>query len=111
MSRKLQLVLLAACMLLIGTLIGGSTVNAQRSGGGRQTWEYKTVIVSRSPDVIGVDFGSWSEDGTAQSAPLNMVAKRQALGAEGWELVATAAVSDTSGGMTTRLYYYFKRPK
>ena len=113
MRERLYLSLLLAVLLCLV----GWTAHAQLSRGGpaRQTWEYKTVVQTRTHQE---DWSSWLEDGKQLPLPVNGNAKRAELGSQGWELVAVATVEDSIGTaagsslpFTVNLIQYFKRPK
>ena len=71
-----------------------------------QKWEYITKSVGR-----GYKGGLAGGQATAWKGDINL----EAMGQDGWELVAVVPVSSfhdqNDNGFTTDLYYYFKRPK
>ncbi|MEO0795979.1 MAG: hypothetical protein AAFX93_12495 [Verrucomicrobiota bacterium] len=74
--------LLSALLLIVGLAVGSSLANANQIGVQRVKWDY-----------------------TITSTPFSL----QALGDDGWELVAVSREPNRQGSVETR--YYFKRPK
>lgn len=76
-----------------------------------QQWEYTTTRRSRELTPDGRAWGPWD--------PEDLDALLNKMGAQGWELVAVTARSDSSGGATgydlsgatTSEVFVFKRPK
>lgn len=99
--------------LLIGVVLcfAGWTAHAQvqRSAPARQAWEYKTLFFSGSAG----DWTAWSEDGNTLPPPVNGMAKRAELGAQGWELVAvsTTVTSVNGDAYTNTMQQFYKRPR
>ena len=108
---------------IVIALLSLSILTAAGKQTGRQAWEYKDIVASRTftaPDttngaVWANDWNQWAEDGKALPAPVNMLAKLKDLGDQGWELVSVTPTSSAAGtwisGATTHEIWLFKRPK
>ena len=124
MKNRLYLSLLIANLLCLA----GWTAHAQlqRNNPARQTWEYKSVVLTR-----GIDNPAWTgrfEDGKAIPGAFEMISKSKELGDQGWELVSVTSFSSYAhagykdvnphgfttpswAGYTDGIVYWFKRPK
>jgi hypothetical protein len=109
---KKSFFLSVAILALLG--LSGWTVHAhfQRSSPARVTWEYKSVVLTRT---INAPNFTWTEDGRELPGSPDMIAKARDLGDQGWELVTITPLSAQTGqgytGFTNALLYWFKRPK
>ena len=95
------------------SLVGFTThAQLQKSSPQRQTWEYKTVILSRT--IIRPEF-TWMEDGKDLPGSPNMNLKAKELGDQGWELVSITPLASQTGegftGFTNNILYWSKRPR
>jgi hypothetical protein len=75
-----------------------------------QKWEYLVQIQTRGYTGYG---GLPSAVGGGEPTRWQGLLSLEALGYDGWELVAGVPISSShnNSGFTTDLYYYFKRPK
>ena len=107
MKNRLYLSIATVTLLCVA----GWTVHAQlqRGNSARETWEYKTILMSRNS--IDENWSSWYEDDKPLPLPVNGMAKRAELGNQGWELVTVVAIGDGAGGATGRLQQFYKRRK
>src|SRR5438876_1260428 len=92
-------------ILAIALCFGGWVAQAQRSSSpARQTWEYKTILRSRSfvpseeNPIRAAEWESWSENGKRLASPVDIGAKLKELGEQGWELTSVTARSSLLGG-------------
>lgn len=104
---------LAIVIVALLSLVGWTThAELQRSSSSRQTWEYKSIALTRT--VIRPDF-TWAEDGKELPGSPDMLLKARELGDQGWELVAITPLSSQTGqgytGFTNNILYWFKRPR
>lgn len=109
MKNRLYLSMVIVALLCLA--LAGWTAHAQlqRGSAARQTWEYKTITISRT--TISENWSSWSEDNKQLPLPVDGMAKRIELGNQGWELVAVVPIGGTVGGATTDMQQFYKRPK
>lgn len=124
MKNKFCLCLVVVALLCLGIW----NVYAQRSTSARQSWEYKSIVITRdiAPGAYGKlrSAGAWSAWVEASAAgirtlplPVSMPSKLKDLGDEGWKMVSatpfsSVASSDGSyAGFTDTAIYSFKRPK
>ena len=109
MKNKLYVSLVVVLLCLFW---GTEHAQLQRTNPARQTWEYKTILLSRN---FHQDWSLWYEDGKKLPPPVDQGAKRAELGSQGWELVAVNTIEEpTDAGVasgTANLIQYFKRPK
>jgi hypothetical protein len=105
-ERLYLLVALATALCLAGWT---AHAQLQRGSSARQAWEYKAIRLERN--TIAENWSSWYDDDKPLPGPVNRTAKRVELGNQGWELVAVVAIADTTGGATTRMFQFYKRPK
>jgi len=92
-------------ILAIALCFGGWVAQAQRSSSpARQTWEYKTILRSRSfvpseeNPIRAAEWESWSENGKRLPSPVDIGAKLKELGEQGWELTSVTPRSSLLGG-------------
>jgi hypothetical protein len=93
-------------------------VYGQEQKTGKQTWEYRSLVLVRGAFTSG-DFSEWW-DRSGQNVkqlplPVSMTTKASELGDQGWELVTVTPISNHScqdcAGFTSQVTYWFKRPK
>ena len=107
MKNRLYPSLVVVALLCVATW----TVHAelQRGSSARQTWEYKSIYLTRSSAA----WSGWYEDNRPLYSQVSMVSKSKELGDQGWELISVTPLSSysgTSSPFTDGLLYVFKRP-